>query len=120
MGRQLLNYLDTLGIILKMNRVKFARDDIYSFLLSFDDETVAKILGDLEFLDELGNLLRPPKSKKIAKDLYELRVLGNLSIRILYTFYKGQIIVLHAFVKKSQKIPKRELDKVINILKYWR
>ena len=103
-----------------MNRVKFAIDSTYEFLLSFDDETVAKIIGDLELLDELGNLLRPPKSKMVAKNLYELRVLGNLSIRIFYTFYKGQIIILHAFVKKSQKIPKRELDKVINILKYWR
>jgi len=100
-----------------MNRVKFARDEIYDFLLSFDDGTVAKILGDLELLDELGHLLRPPKSKKIVKDLYELRVLGNLSIRIFYTFYKNNIVVLHAFVKKSQKIPKQELEKVINILR---
>lgn len=100
-----------------MNRVKFARDEIYDFLLSFDDGTVAKILGDLELLDELGHLLRPPKSKKIVKDLYELRVLGNLSIRIFYTFYKNNIVVLHAFIKKSQKIPKQELEKVINILR---
>ena len=101
-----------------MNRVEFARDEVYKFLLSFDDKTVAKILGDLELLDELGHLLRPPKSKKVAKDLYELRVLGNLSIRIFYTFYKDKIFVLHAFIKKSQKIPQPELKKVINILKH--
>lgn len=88
------------------------------FLLSFDDVTVAKILGDLELLDELGYLLRPPKSKKIAKDLYELRVFGDISIRIFYTFYKNEILILHAFIKKSQKIPKQELGKVINMLKY--
>lgn len=101
-----------------MNKVKFLKDETYDFLLSFDDRTVAKIFGDLELLNELGYLLRPPKSKKIAKNLYELRVLGSLSIRIFYTFYKNEIIVLHAFVKKSQQIPKRELEKVINILKY--
>jgi phage-related protein len=100
-----------------MNKVKFLRDEVYDFLLSFNDETVAKILGDLELLDELGYLLRPPKSKKIAKDLYELRVLGDLSIRIFYTFYKDKIFILHAFIKKSQKIPKQELEKVTNILK---
>jgi len=44
--------------------------------------------------------------------------LGNLSIRIFYTFFKDKIFVLHAFVKKSQKIPKHELKKVINILKH--
>jgi phage-related protein len=101
-----------------MNKVKFAKNDVYNFLLSFDDKIVAKIFGYLELLDELGYLLKPPKSRKIAENLYELRVLGNLSIRIFYTFYRGEIFILHAFVKKSQKIPKRELDKVINILKY--
>ncbi len=103
-----------------MNRVKFFRDEIYDFLLSFDDITAARVVGDLELLDELGHLLRPPKSKKIAKDLYELRVLGNISIRIFYTFHQGQIFILHAFVKKSQKIPKQEFKKVINILKSLR
>ncbi|PIR68598.1 hypothetical protein COU49_00020 [Candidatus Nomurabacteria bacterium CG10_big_fil_rev_8_21_14_0_10_35_16] len=103
-----------------MNKVEFARDEVYNFLLSFDDETVAKILGDLELLSELGHLLRPPKSKIIRKDLYELRVMGKLSIRIFYAFYKNKIFILHAFVKKTQKTPKKELEKVINILKYLR
>ena len=99
-----------------MNRVRFITDSIYEFLLSFNDVTVAKILGALEILDELGHLLKPPKSKKIAKNLYELRVLGKLSVRIFYTFYKDQIIILHAFVKKSQKIPQQELKKAIRML----
>ena len=84
-----------------MTKIRFIKDDIYNFLLSFDDKTVAKILGDLELLEELGCLLRPPKSKKIAKNLYELRVLGNISIRIFYTFYKNEIFILDAFIKKS-------------------
>ena len=100
-----------------MKKTGFARDETYNFLLSLDDKTVAKILGDLELLDELGHLLKPPKSKKVAKNLYELRILGNLSVRIFYTFYKDQILILHAFIKKSQKTPKQELKKVMNILK---
>ena len=84
-----------------MSKIRFIKDNIYSFLLSFDDKTVAKILGDLELLEELGCLLRPPKSKKTAKNLYELRVLGNISIRIFYTFYKNEIFILDAFIKKS-------------------
>ena len=103
-----------------MNRVEFALDEVYNFLLSFDDDTVAKILDDLEILDEVGHLLRPPKSKMVVKDLYELRVLGNLSIRIFYTFYKNKIFVVHAFVKKTQKTPKKEIDKALNILKHLR
>ncbi len=101
-----------------MNKVEFARDEVYKYLLSFDDDTVARILGDLELLDELGHLIRPPKSKKVAKDLYELRVLGNMSIRIFYTFHKDKIFILHAYIKKSQKIPHFELKKVMNILRH--
>jgi phage-related protein len=100
-----------------MDRVKFAKDDIQDFLLSFDDSTVSKVINSLELLDELGEQIRPPRSKKVAKNIYELRVLGNLSVRIFYTFYDKNIWVLHAFVKKSQKIPKQELKKVINMLK---
>ncbi len=101
-----------------MKRVKFLRDDIQTFLLSLDDPTVSKVINSLELLDELGEQIRPPRSKKVAKNIYELRVLGNLSIRIFYTFYNKNIWVLHAFVKKSQRIPRKELEVVINRLSY--
>ena len=101
-----------------MNRIKFLRDDIQIFLLSFDDSVVSKIINSLELLDELGDQIRPPRSKKVAKDIYELRVLTNLSVRILYTFHERNIWILHAFVKKSQKIPRKELATAINRLDY--
>ncbi len=101
-----------------MKRVKFLRDDIKDFLLSFNDSTVSKIISSLDLLDELGEQIRPPKSKKITKDIYELRILTNFPIRILYTFHKENIWILSAFVKKSQKIPKNELKTAINRLGY--
>lgn len=103
-----------------MKRIKFVRDDIYDYLLSFDDGTVSKIIGDLELLDELGSTLSLPKSKKIYKNIYELRTISNISIRTLYTFHSNLIYILHAFVKKSQKIPQKELKTAINRLKYLR
>ncbi|HEV7702529.1 MAG TPA: type II toxin-antitoxin system RelE/ParE family toxin [Candidatus Paceibacterota bacterium] len=99
-----------------MNRVKFIRNDIQTFLLSLDDSTISKVLHSLEILDELGEKIRYPRSKKVAKRIYELRVLGGLSIRIFYTFHKEEIWVLHAFIKKSNRIPPRELQLVINRL----
>lgn len=99
-----------------MNRLKFIADDIYDFLLSFDDATVAKSLHYLELLDEFGEQLRPPQSRKVAKDIYELRITGVASLRVFYTFYKRDIWILHAFVKKSQKIPQKELRLAIHRL----
>lgn len=103
-----------------MNRVKFLRDDIQTFLLSFDHSTVSRIINALEILDDFGEKIRPPRSKKVAENIYELRVLANLSVRIFYTFHNNNIWILHAFIKKSQKIPPKELKVVVNRLKYLR
>lgn len=101
-------------------KIRFALDEIYDYLLSFDHDTVAKILGTLELLEKFGKDLGSPKVKKINKDIYELRVISELSVRILFAYYKNDIFVLHAFVKKTQKLPSKELDRAISILKYLR
>lgn len=101
-----------------MNRTRFIREDIQNFLLSFDDSIVSKIISSLNLLDELGKDIRPPRSKKISKGVYELRIVSDLSVRIFYTFHKNEIWILHAFVKKSQKIPPKELQTAINRLRY--
>jgi phage-related protein len=101
-----------------MNRVKFLRDDTYDFLKSLDDDLATKVFGLLEVLDELGVNLGPPKLKKITKEIYELRIVGKISIRILCSFLDSEIYILHAFIKKSQKIPRKELKKTVNRLQY--
>jgi len=103
-----------------MSRIKFVKNNTYNFLKSFDDNFVAKIFGLLEILNELGVYLGPSKLKKVNKDIYELRVVGKISIRIFIYFSNSHIYILHAFVKKSQKIPKKELEIAINRLKSLR
>ena len=101
-----------------MNRVKFLKDDTYNFLKSLDDDLATKVFGFLEILDELGVFIGPPKLKKITKEIYELRIVGKISIRILCSFFEGEIYILHAFIKKSQKTPKKDLQKAIHRLTY--
>ncbi|MBI2611684.1 type II toxin-antitoxin system RelE/ParE family toxin [Candidatus Gottesmanbacteria bacterium] len=50
---------------------------------------------------------REPLSKYLEPGLWELRIkAGNDILRIIYTFAKGQIIILlHIFIKKKQKTP---------------
>lgn len=55
---------------------------------------------------------KEPLSKYLEPGLWELRVRsGTDLLRIFYTFRKGRIIVLlHVFIKKQQKTPRRELE----------
>ena len=96
--------------------VKIFDSDLEKFIKSLEKSTIAKVLRTVDLLEFFGNRLSMPHSKKIASDLFELRIRGTQEIRILYTFYKGEVVLLHGFVKKSQRIPKKEIDVAINKL----
>lgn len=55
---------------------------------------------------------KEPLSKHLESGLWELRIKAGTDIlRIIYTFAKGQIIILlHIFIKKKQKTPTGELE----------
>lgn len=40
---------------------------------------------------------------------FELRIHGEQAVRIFYTFYDNRVILLHAYKKKSDMIPAKEL-----------
>ena len=75
----------------------------------------ADILADyariLELLMEHGPNLRLPHSRAFGAGLFELRPKGKAGIgRAFYCFLPGRrALVLHAFMKKSQQTPDREL-----------
>jgi phage-related protein len=66
----------------------------------------------IELLIEFGPDLKMPHSRAMGSGLFELRPKGREGIgRALYCFVVGRrIVVLHAFVKKTQATPRRELD----------
>lgn len=62
---------------------------------------------------------KEPLSKYLEPGLWELRIKsGNNILRVIYTFKKGQIIILlHVFIKKQQKTPVRDLEEARKRLK---
>lgn len=60
-------------------------------------------------------------TKKIAgTKMWEVRVLGKDSVRIFFAVaVKGVVLVLHGFVKKTQKTPKREIRVAQSRLREW-
>lgn len=65
----------------------------------------------VELLAEHGPSLRLPHSRALGDGLFELRPRGRSGIgRAFYCFMLGRrVIVVHAFIKKSQQTPDREL-----------
>jgi phage-related protein len=55
--------------------------------------------------------LRMPYSRAMGNGLFEIRPKGKDGIvRALYCFQTGErIIILHAFIKKSQATPRKEM-----------
>lgn len=66
----------------------------------------------LAMLEEHGNRLLMPHSRVLGEGLYEIRVPhGEGPFRIIYCFRPGQrIVLLHGFVKKTQKTPREDMD----------
>jgi len=64
-----------------------------------------------ERIIRMGPNLGMPFTRMIEKNLFELRVKAKEGIsRILYCTVKhGKIVVLHGFIKKDKRTPKKEL-----------
>ena len=64
-----------------------------------------------EHLSEHGPSLRLPHSRAFGDGLFERRPRGRAGIgRAFYCFVLGKrVVVLHAFIKKTQQTPDREL-----------
>ena len=82
---------------------------VENFILKQSRNVQAKITRMILLLEKYGSFLGMPYSKKIDRKLWELRISGKEAFRIFYTVSGKEIILLHIFKKKSQKIPKREI-----------
>jgi phage-related protein len=78
---------------------------------SWPVDVVADYARLLELLLEHGPDLRLPHSRAFGAGLFELRPRGRSGIgRAFYCFLvRNRIVILHAFVKKTQQTPEREM-----------
>jgi phage-related protein len=84
------------------------RRPVEEFLESLAESERAVVKAKFFYLQERGSQLREPITKSMGDGLYELRV---HAYRIFFCFRPGnRIVLLHAFRKKSQATPRRDLD----------
>lgn len=94
------------------------KETVADFISVFPNSIVIKIRSDIKLLQEFGlNLLSTSKVKKISgqSNVFELRTKSSVQIRLFFVFVNPNIfIILHGFVKKTNKTPLKELKTAIS------
>lgn len=96
--------------------IKIFNNAVEKFIQTLNKETIARVVHVINLLEKFGNKFGLPHSKMVSRGLFELRIPGNQNIRIFYTFSGNKAVLLHGFIKKTSKIPSKEIDLAIKRL----
>ncbi|MBV9236030.1 MAG: type II toxin-antitoxin system RelE/ParE family toxin [Xanthobacteraceae bacterium] len=89
----------------------FGREPVREWLLGLpieDRKVVGADIKDVEFAWPIGM----PLCRALGQGLWEVRstLASGRIARVLFCEHKGQMVLLHAFIKKTQKTPAAELE----------
>ena len=100
-------------------KVTFYSGKVENQTLALPAGILANLLHILELVEEFGPSIGRSHTAPLGKGLFEIRAKGPEEIsRSLFCLVKGQeIVILHSFIKKTQKVPKKHLDMARNRLK---
>lgn len=89
------------------------KEPVLDYIEILDIKNKAKVLKYIEFLRVNNGYLDEPYSKHIKGKIRELRIdFSKIRHRIFYfTFINQTIVLLHAFLKKTNKTPINEIKK---------
>ena len=74
------------------------------------DKAERKVIGEDIKTVQFGWPLGMPLVRQVDKGLWEVRIqLDRKIARVLFTAREGMMVLLHGFVKKTQKIPTSDL-----------
>ncbi len=93
-------------------QINFYSEKVKSDTHSFPKKILAKVFHIFDMIEEISPNLGKPYTDSLGDGLFEVRAKGEEGIgRSLFCYVKGKnIVVLHSFIKKTQKTPKKDLD----------
>lgn len=106
----------------KIRRLYFYKQHFETFYQAQNERVKKKILWTLRVITELEQVPEHYfKHLKNTSGLYEIRVsVGNNIYRIFCFFDEAKVIIVgHGFQKKTQKTPKREIEKAERLKKQY-
>lgn len=98
------------------------RNPVKDFIESLAESANRKVVRAIFPLSEFGLGAHIKEAKKITgTKLWELRILGRDNIRIIYVgVINNNILLLHGFIKKTQKTSTRELTTALRRFDDWK
>lgn len=77
-----------------------------------------KIIAYIRILNQNGLYMGEPYIKHIEKEIWELRPIRD---RILFaSWYNNRFILLHIFIKDTNKTPRKEIEKAKRLLEDYK
>ena len=93
-----------------VNYFRFSsRRPVEDFIEAQPSSVQAKIYKYVAVLHEYGSHAGWPVVKRIEKGLFELRIRGIVEVRLIFVCAGNDVMILHGFIKKTQKLPLKEL-----------
>ena len=89
--------------------IYYIDERVQKFIETIDTSLRPRMARLLDLLAEHGNNLGMPYSKALGGGLFELRIIGVVHIRLVYAFHGDVIWILHGFVKKTDRISRKDL-----------
>lgn len=85
---------------------------VSDFLNTLNQQTQSKLLRIFNYIEEYGLQSVIHHIKKLSgTPFWEIRILGQDNVRVIYVVPVSlHVLVLHGFIKKSQKTPLKELE----------
>ena len=95
---------------------------VEEFVNALSEKEQRKVAGIFELLAQEGPALKRPYADQVRGDIRELRMqFGRNEYRIFHFFMVSQrVILVHAFAKKTQKLPAREIETAEGRMKDFR
>ena len=92
--------------------IEYYSEAVEDDILALPDTLAARYIVLTRRMTAVGANLGPPHTEAFGDGLFELRLKGADGIaRVFFcTLIGRRILMLHSFIKKSQKTPQRELE----------
>ncbi|MBQ9683698.1 MAG: type II toxin-antitoxin system RelE/ParE family toxin [Neisseriaceae bacterium] len=92
-------------------KITYYNDSVQQEILNLPSAFQAKYLALTDRMEKYGSDLGMPHTKALSGGLFELRLKSADGIaRVMYcTVIHREITMLHSFIKKTQKTPKKDL-----------